>query len=76
VAPARSALAAREVQIHPGELVGWAKADDRLNLVLLDVRDEADYNLFHIQGAGISSKEVAGVSPARCSNRLPIRSTS
>jgi len=44
------ALAAREVQIHPGELLA-NRADDRLNLVLLDVRSEADYNQFHLRGA-------------------------
>lgn len=44
------ALAAREVQIEPGELLA-AQADRRLNLVLLDVRPEADFNLFHLRGA-------------------------
>ncbi|MBU2611293.1 MAG: YeeE/YedE family protein [Chloroflexi bacterium] len=43
-------LSAREVQIHLGELLA-SLADDRLNLILLDVRSEADYNLFHIHGA-------------------------
>ena len=43
-------LSAREVQIHPGELLA-SLGDDRLNLILLDVRSEADYNLFHIHGA-------------------------
>jgi hypothetical protein len=64
VAPARElALAAREVQIHPGELLA-AKADDRLNLIMLDVRDESDYNLFHIQGARhIPLKEVKASIP-------------
>ena len=48
-----AALAAREVQIHPGELLA-SIADDKLNMVLLDVRSEADYNLFHIHGAQLS----------------------
>jgi hypothetical protein len=43
-------LTERLVQIHPGELLA-SLADPRLNLVLLDVRSEADYNLFHIRGA-------------------------
>jgi rhodanese-related sulfurtransferase len=43
-------LAAREVYIHPGEVLD-SQADRRLNLVLLDVRGEADYNLFHLRGA-------------------------
>jgi hypothetical protein len=43
-------LANREVQIHPGELLS-ALANDRLNVIVLDVRSESDYNLFHIHGA-------------------------
>ena len=43
-------LDAREVQIHPGELLD-SMANDRLNLVMLDVRSEAEYNLFHIYEA-------------------------
>jgi rhodanese-related sulfurtransferase len=43
-------LEERAYQIHPGELL--ATINDRtLNLVMLDVRDEADYNLFHIEDA-------------------------
>jgi hypothetical protein len=45
-----AALANREVQIHPGELLA-AVANDSLNVVMLDVRSEADYNLFHVYGA-------------------------
>jgi hypothetical protein len=44
------ALEAREVQIHPGELLA-SMADDRLRVMMLDVRPESDYNLFHIEGA-------------------------
>lgn len=40
----------RAVQIHPGELLA-SLADDRLQVVMLDVRSESDYNLFHIEGA-------------------------
>jgi rhodanese-related sulfurtransferase len=43
-------LTAREVQIHPGELLA-SIADDRLRVVMFDLRPESDYNLFHIQGA-------------------------
>ena len=43
-------LGAREVQIHPAELLA-SMADDRLRVVMLDVRSENDYNLFHIAGA-------------------------
>ncbi len=45
-----SLLTTRTVQIHPGELL-TSLADDRLRIVMLDVRPESDYNLFHIQGA-------------------------
>jgi rhodanese-related sulfurtransferase len=37
----------REVYIHPGELVQVA-ANRQLKLILLDVRNERDFNLFHI----------------------------
>lgn len=37
----------REVQIHRGELIQVAANRD-LKLILLDVRDERDFNLFHI----------------------------
>lgn len=43
-------LSQREVQIHPGELLDKIH-DHRLNLQMIDVRDEADYNLFHIDHA-------------------------
>jgi hypothetical protein len=51
VAAEKSALLeAREVQIHPGELLDLIH-DDTINLVMLDVRNEVDYNLFHILDA-------------------------
>jgi hypothetical protein len=51
IAPEKeAALANREVQIAPGELLA-SLADDTLNVILLDVRPEADYNLFHLRGA-------------------------
>lgn len=40
-------LDARAVYIHPGELVDLSQ-NDQINLLLLDVRDEADFNQFHI----------------------------
>ncbi len=43
-------MANREVQIHPGELLDNLQ-DPTLNVVMLDVRSEADYNLFHIRDA-------------------------
>jgi rhodanese-related sulfurtransferase len=44
------ALAQRQVQIHPGELLA-SLADDALRVITLDVRPESEYNLFHIRGA-------------------------
>ena len=51
IAPTKEpALENREVQIHPGELLK-IMADDRLRVVISDVRPEQEYNLFHISGA-------------------------
>jgi rhodanese-related sulfurtransferase len=43
-------LNAREVQIHPGELLNTIH-NDALRVVMLDVRSEAEYNLFHLRDA-------------------------
>jgi rhodanese-related sulfurtransferase len=43
-------LASRQVQIDPGELLA-SLGDDKLKVVMLDVRSEVDYNLFHLEGA-------------------------
>jgi rhodanese-related sulfurtransferase len=43
-------LAQRAVQIHPGELLDSIH-DTSIKVVMLDVRDEVDYNLFHILDA-------------------------
>ena len=54
----REALENREVYLHPGELLDTFH-DHKLNLVMIDVRDEADYNLFHLLDAeNISSEEL------------------
>ncbi len=51
IAPQKQALLdQRAVQIHPGELLGLMH-DHKLKLVLLDVRPEADYNLYHLADA-------------------------
>ena len=44
------ALANREMYIHPGELLDTFH-DHKLNLMMIDVRSEADYNLFHLLDA-------------------------
>jgi len=41
-------LANRELQIHPAELLHLIHDED-IKVVMLDVRDERDYNLFHIE---------------------------
>lgn len=43
-------LQERAVQIHPGELLDIIH-DTKIKVVMLDVRDEVDYNLFHILDA-------------------------
>jgi rhodanese-related sulfurtransferase len=43
-------LAERAVQIHPGELLDLVH-NDQIRVKMLDVRSEADYNLFHILNA-------------------------
>ncbi len=57
-------LAARQAQIHPGELLK-TMADDRLITVILDVRSEADYNLFHIKGSvNVPLADIEAVIPS------------
>jgi hypothetical protein len=40
----------RQVHIHPGELLE-IYYDDTRNLIILDIRDERDFNLFHLKDA-------------------------
>jgi len=56
-------LAERSVQIHPGELLD-AQHDDSVKVIMLDLRNEVDYNLFHIAGARrVSIEELPGLIP-------------
>jgi hypothetical protein len=56
-------LANREVQISPAELLNTIH-DHKLNLIMLDIRDEANYNMFHIADARQTQlDELAGVVP-------------
>lgn len=56
----QAALDTREYQIHPGELLASIH-DHKLNLVMLDVRSEADYNLFHLLDAeNVTPAEIPG----------------
>jgi rhodanese-related sulfurtransferase len=43
-------LDARDVYVHPGEVLDLI-ADPKVKVILLDVRSETDYNLFHILDA-------------------------
>jgi rhodanese-related sulfurtransferase len=64
VAPAKTAaLAARQVQVQPGEVLHLMHEHD-LSLVLLDARSESDYNLFHLADA-------RRVTPEELTARLP-----
>jgi hypothetical protein len=56
-------LEERAVQIHPGELLGMTR-DDRLNLRMLDVRPETDFNRFHILDAEhVDPDDIADLIP-------------
>ena len=51
------------VQIHPAELLDNLH-DRKLKVKMIDVRNEADYNLFHILDASrIAPKDLEGVAP-------------
>lgn len=56
-------LVNREVQISPAELLNTIH-DHQINLVILDVRDEANYNLFHIADSEqVQLDELAEITP-------------
>ncbi len=58
-----AALGERAVQIHPGELLELTH-DTTLNVVMLDVRDEVDFNLFHILDARhVPQDDIAALIP-------------
>ena len=64
LAPSKAPLLAeRAVQISPAELLGALHNDD-LKLIMLDMRSEGDFNLFHIAGA-------QRVAPAALSTLIP-----
>lgn len=58
-----AALTDRQVQISPAELY-TTMFDNKLVTVLIDVRSEADYNLYHINGAvNVPQPQVESVIP-------------
>ncbi len=57
------ALEDRLVQIHPAEL-RHLYYDPMVNLVMLDVRDESDYNVFHIRDSErIAPEQIVEITP-------------
>ena len=61
----------RQVQIHPGELLELMH-DNAVNLIVLDVRDEPDYNVFHLADARrVAMGEVADGTLALALLRAP-----
>ncbi len=66
-------LAQRAVQIVPAELF-HTMYDDGLQLVMLDVRAESDFNLFHLRGANhVPLDEVAALGPELLAHAAPNR---
>lgn len=59
-------LDSREVYIHPAELLDYI-FNDRVEVVMLDVRAERDFNLFHIEDSRLVSPEDL---PALATNLL------
>lgn len=72
VAPVKEvALANREVQISPAELY-TTMYDNKLITVLLDVRSEADYNLYHINNAlNVPAPQIESVVPKLLAKYTP-----
>lgn len=60
-------LTERAVYVHPGEALALMR-DDRINLRLLDLRSETDFNRFHLLDA-------ERVAPELLTNRLPALQT-
>ncbi|MEW5830921.1 MAG: YeeE/YedE thiosulfate transporter family protein [Chloroflexota bacterium] len=70
---ASQVLADRYIQISPAELYA-SIYDNSLKVVMLDVRSEVDYNLYHIRGAEhIAFDELAAYSKDLIAHYLPNR---
>lgn len=68
---ADTVLATRQVYVHPGELLS-AMADGRLSVTVLDVRPEADFNLFHIVNAvNIPADQIKASIPSLLADQTP-----
>lgn len=67
------ALQGREMQIEPAELF-TALHDQKIKPIMLDVRSEAEYNLFHIRGAqNVPLEQVKDLVPALLAKHTPNR---
>ena len=70
---ADEALAKREIQISPAELYTTIY-DQKLKPVMLDVRPEAEYNLFHVRGAqNIQVSELSAYAKTLIAEYTPNR---
>ncbi len=68
---AEEMLTNRQAYIHPGELLA-TMADDRLITTIIDVRPEADYNLFHIANAvNVPAADISSVIPSLLADQTP-----
>ncbi len=72
VAPVKEvALADRQVQISPAELY-TTMYDNKLVTVMIDVRSEADYNLYHINNAlNVPAAQIESVVPKLLAKYTP-----
>ena len=53
----------REIQVHPGEFLALS-TDKKIRVMVLDVRDEADFNIFHLsQAQHVPMDELDAVIP-------------
>jgi rhodanese-related sulfurtransferase len=64
-------LSTRQAYVHPGELLK-TMADDRLIASIVDVRSEADYNLFHIVNSiNVPVADIQGILPSLLADQTP-----
>lgn len=64
IAPEKAPLVAeRGIYMHPAEVMD-IKYNEKLSLIMIDVRDETDYNLFHVEQARhIPANEIMDYVP-------------
>ena len=68
---AEEMLADRQAYVHPGELLK-TMADDRLIASIIDVRPEADFNLFHIvNSVNVPLADIKSIIPSLLADQTP-----